>query len=427
MPSTKKIIERDHKIMSSSYHRAENFSIQKLKGNYIWDAEGKKYLDFAAGIAVANAGHTNSEVVAAIKKQLKSGLHAAFPDFYSEVPVKFSETLLSCMPGNYNSVFLSNSGTESIEAAIKCAHWHTKKKWLIAFHGCFHGRTMGSLSMTHHENVKGWRMGPFLPVRHVPYPNKYRSDFDSEAEETEFCLSALETVMKDLGTEGVAAVFIESIQGEGGYIVPTEGFIPGVRELCTKYDILMCDDEVQAGAYRTGKFLGIEHWKTEPDIISMSKAIGGGLPLGATVSTKKIMNWAPNSHSNTFGGNLLACAAGTAALEFMKKKKCGKNAEEIGNHIMKKLNQGMKNTTMVGDVRGKGLMIGIEIVKDKESKAVAEKERDQVIELCRKRGLNLLGAGESVIRLCPPLTINKREADAAVKTILKSIQDIESQ
>jgi len=267
---------------------------------------------------------------------------------------------------------------------------------------------MGSLSMTFSKKVQRERFGPFLPVKHVPYPYYYRMKMEPE-ECSDYCLNELEKAMKKV-KENIAAVFLEPIQGEGGYVMPPKSFIKGIRTLCNEHDALMCDDEVQAGCYRTGKFLAIQNFDTLPDIVSLSKAIGGGIPLGATIANKKIMDWVRGSHANTFGGNLLACAGGIATLDYMRKKKLGENAKRIGKHMMKILIDLKDKYEIIGDVRGLGLMIGVEIVKDKKSRAVAKQERTQILCKASEKGLIMLPAGENVIRICPPLIITKQQA-----------------
>jgi 4-aminobutyrate aminotransferase len=397
MSKSSAIIARDRRIMSPSLTRDLPFVFQKGSGCYLWDADGRKYLDFTACIAVNSIGHDNPVIKKAILRQIKYGIHCGFSDVYAETPVLLVERLLEFMPG-FQKVFLCNSGTESVEAAYKLARWHSDRTWTIAFQGAFHGRTMGSLSMTNSKPVQRERFGPFLPVVHVPYPNAFRMGMEPE-ECAQQCLGLLEDRMNAM-REDLAAVFMEPVQGEGGYVVPPASFVHGVRKLCNEYGALLCDDEVQAGCFRTGKFLAIENFGVKPDIVSLSKAIGGGMPLGAMISTNAIMDWPKGAHANTFGGNLLACAGGIATLEFMKKKKLGENAVRVGNFIMKEL-ESMKGDVVL-DVRGLGLMIGFEIC-DKA-------ERDRILLRAMEKGLMLLPAGESAIRISPPLTITKEQA-----------------
>lgn len=291
---SRKIIARDHRVVSHCLTREYSFVFKKAKGCYVWDVDGWKYLDFSAGVAVANIGHTNPTVTKAITSQSKEAIHSAFGDFYAELPVEFIELLLTFVPRSLNNAFLSNSGTESVEAAYKLARWHSKKKWVLAFEGSFHGRTMGSLSLTKSKPVHRQRYSPFLPVKHVPFPYAYRMNMGEEC--GDYCLNEVEKAIKGLKEE-VAAVFVEPIQGEGGYIVPPKDFHKGLRKICTEYGVLLCDDEVQAGCFRTGDFLALEGFGVTPDVVSLSKAIGGGIPLGATLANRKLNDWPPGAHA----------------------------------------------------------------------------------------------------------------------------------
>ncbi len=297
-PKSVRILERDKKVISPSLTREYSFVFKKAKGCHVWDVDGRKYLDFAAGVAVMNIGHTNTVIEKALRRQIKDATHAGFSDFYAEKPVEFVEYLLKFLPRHLNKAFLSNSGTEAVEAAYKLARWHTNKKWAIAFKPSFHGRTMGSLSLTNSRPVQRERFWPFLPVKHALYPYCYRCPFKNK--EHDDCVNLYLDVLEQKISEcdkDLATVFLEPVSGEGGYIVPPTDFVKGVRELCDDNDILLCSDEVQAGCYRTGKFLAIENFDVKPDIVALSKAIGGGIPLGATVANEKIMNWSEGSHA----------------------------------------------------------------------------------------------------------------------------------
>jgi len=411
MSKSERILARDHRVISPSLTRDLSVVFQKGRGCYIWDADGKKYLDFAASVAVNGVGNCNPAVARAITRQLRDGIHCGFSDFYADIPVKFVERLLGFMPG-FDKAFLSNSGTESVEAAYKMARWHSDRKWVIAFEGAFHGRTMGSLSMTKSKPVQRERFDPFLPVVHVPYPYAFRMKMEPE-ECSQYCLSLLEDRMAAM-RDDLAALFLEPIQGEGGYVVPPASFVRGVRKLCDTYGVLLCDDEVQAGCFRTGKFLAIENFGVRPDIVTLSKALGGGMPIGATVSRNDIMDWPPGSHANTLGGNLLACAAGIATLDYMKKKKLGENAARVGAFMLREFEK-LKGDVLV-DVRGIGLMIGLEI-KDAEI-------RNRIVQSASRKGLILLPAGEAVVRICPPLTITKAQALEGIGTICECIEEV---
>ncbi|MBI2971616.1 MAG: aminotransferase class III-fold pyridoxal phosphate-dependent enzyme [Candidatus Aenigmarchaeota archaeon] len=419
------VIRRDRRVMSPSLTREYSFVYQKAKGCHVWDMDGRRYLDFAAGVAVMGIGHTNPAVIKAVVQQAKRGYHCGFSDFYAELPVRFVEQLLTFLPKHLNAAFLSNSGTESIEAAYKLARWHTNRKWTIAFKPSFHGRTMGSLSLTNSKRVQRERFGPFMPVKHAPYPYCYRCPFGTSGHGgcSGQYLSQLESAIKSCNGD-VAAVFFEPVAGEAGYIVPPKDFVKGMRKLCDEYGALLCDDEVQAGCYRTGKFLALEHFGVKADIVSMSKAIGGGIPLGATMANRKVMDWPPGSHANTFGGNLLACAAGIATLGYMRKKKLGRNAERVGKHMLRRLGVMKEQYDIIGDVRGLGLMIGAEIVKEKKTKRYGVQERQRILCAAAEKGLLLLPAGISSIRMCPPLIITKAQADYGLDMFEDSIRGV---
>ncbi|MFH0955484.1 MAG: aminotransferase class III-fold pyridoxal phosphate-dependent enzyme [Candidatus Micrarchaeota archaeon] len=424
-PKSRAIVKRDQKIMSPSFTREFDFVYDHAKGNYIWDADGKKYLDFCASVAVMNIGHSNPVVIKAVQKQLQKGFHCGFTDFYAELPVQFSEKLVSMLPSHLDTVFLSNSGTEAVECAYKCAKWHSNKEWFVAFEPSFHGRTMGSLSLTNSNPVQRERFGPFLPVKHVPYPYAYRLGL-SEKSTVDYCLAELESAFS-VQKNNMAGVMFEPVSGEGGYIVPPTAFVKKLRKLCNDYNVLLCADEVQSGSFRTGTFLAIENFRVTPDLVSMSKAIGGGLPLGATIANRKVMDWPAGSHANTFGGNLIACAAGIASLDFMKKQKLGENSKRMGAIIKREFEKFRPKSDILGDVRGIGLMIGLEIVKDKESKEVAKNLRQQILCKAAEKGLLLLPCGKSTIRIAPPLTINKSEALRGTEILKEAIEEVEQQ
>lgn len=405
MDRSQGILARDKKVVSPSLTRELRIVYKKASGCRIWDADQKKYLDFTACVAVTSAGHNNPFVKRAIIKQLKDGVHCCFSDFYAEVPVAFCEKLLRTLPKGYGKVFLSNSGTEATEAAYKLARWHTNRTYVIAFEGAFHGRTMGSLSMTNSKPVQRDRYAPFLPVVHTPFPNARKLGMEKE-ECSQHCLSVLEDRMRAI-RDDLAGVFMEPIQGEGGYIVPPESFARGVRKLCDEYGALLAMDEVQAGCWRTGKFLAEENFGIKADIVWLSKALANGMPIGATVSSDEIMDWPPGSHANTFGGNLVSCAAGIATLDYMEKNRLGANAVLVGDHIKKRLKK--MDSDKIKDIRGIGLMIGVEM-NDK-------KARNELIHNASKKGLLMLPAGESVFRICPPLTLTKKEADEGLDII----------
>ncbi len=418
------ILERDRKIISPSLTREYDFVFDHAKGCNVWDADNKKYLDFASSVAVMNVGYSNKYVEKAIIEQVRKGTHCGFADFFAEKPVELAELLIKLTPKWLDTLMLSNSGAEAVEAAIKCAKWHTNKKWFIAFKPSFHGRTMGALSLTYSKPVQRERFGPFLPVKHVPYPYLYRSSFESESELSNHCLDQVEKAIHSV-KGNVAGVMFEPISGEAGYIIPPKHFPKGLRKLCHEHNILLCADEVQSGCYRTGKFLAISNFGVTPDILCLSKAIGGGLPLGATLASRKVMDWVPGSHANTFGGNLVASAAGKATLEFMVKNRLGQKAKKTGKKMMKRLEEMKEKSRIIGDVRGIGLMIGMEIVKNKNTKALAIKERKTILRKSIENGLILLPCGKSAIRIAPPLIISEKEAMKGLDILEKAIKETE--
>jgi 4-aminobutyrate aminotransferase len=418
------IIERDKKVISPSLTREAPLVFSRAAGSYIWDVEGKRYLDFAAAVAVMNSGHSNPAVAKAVRDQLRSGAHMGFSDFYAEKPVEFIEYLLTLLPKRLNKAFLSNSGTESVEAAYKLARWHTRKKWVVAFKPSFHGRTMGSLSLTNARRVQKERFDPFLPVKHATYPNCYRCLFQKKSHDgcVDLYLDELEKTIKSCDGN-VAAVIMEPIAGEPGYLVPPKEFVQGVRRLCDDHGLLLIADEVQSGCYRTGTFLAMENFDVQPDIVCLSKAVGGGLPLGVTIASSSVMDWTPGTHANTLGGNLIACAAGLANLKFMNEQQLGERAKKTGGFILKALLEMKERYEIIGDVRGIGLMIGIEIVKDKKSKQPGTKERSYILSKTFDNGLVLLPAGESTIRICPPLILTRSQARHGLDILEAAIKD----
>jgi len=423
-PKSRKIIELDKELISSSLTRVSDLVFERLEGMNVWDADNKKYLDFTAGVAVANCGHSNPEIIQAIKKQLEKGIHLGFSDFYSELPLLVCRELKPLLPANLNNFFFSNSGTEAVEAMYKCARWHSNRTWFIAFEGAFHGRTLGSLSLTKSKPVQKERFEPFMPVKHVPYAYCYRCDKGSYPDCGIGCLNDFEKQLKELKGR-VAGVIIEMIQGENGYIVPPKEFIKGIRKLCSEHQVLLCDDEVQAGCFRTGKFLASEHFKIETDLVALSKALGNGMPIGLTIANKKTMDWPPGSHANTMGGNLVACASALATLKYLKKEKLGDNALKIGKIILKELSELQEKSKFLGDIRGIGLMIGVELVKSKKTKEFGIAERDALITKALEKGLVLLPAGTSGFRICPPLIIKKEEALKGLEIIGDCLKEIE--
>ena len=418
-PKAKQIIARDSKYISNSYSRAYPFVMDHGKGTEVWDVDGNRYLDFAAGIAVTSTGHSHPEVVKAIKKQADKFLHIS-TGWYHPIWVELAERLDSIAPFEEDAVsFMTNSGTESVEAAIKLARYHTGRTQFIGFLGGFHGRTLGSLAFT--ASKSGYRHG-FYPlmngVIHAPYPDPYRQILDSNDNEPygETVVRYIEEQLigKVIPADDIAGILVEPIQGEGGYIVPAEGFLPAIRNLCDKYGILLIADEVQSGIGRTGKWWAIENFDVEPDIICTAKGIASGIPLGAIIAKSSVMTWPKGAHSNTYGGNPIASAAALATIDLIEKEYL-RNAAEMGSYMFGALEEIKSSHESIGDVRGIGLMLGVDFVTNHTSKEFNIKLRDQVERLGFEYGLVLLRCGNSTLRFAPPLSITKAEIDEGLQ------------
>ncbi len=416
------IIARDDTIMSGSMVPRYPFVIERGLGARVWDVDGNDYIDFAAGIAVNATGHCHPEVVKAIQDQAAKFIHIAGTDYYYEVQIQLAERLASIAPfSDPARVFFCNSGTESVEGALKLARWYTKRQNIISFFGGFHGRTMGALSLTGSKNVQKDGFFPMMPgVHHVPYNNPYRCLHGREEAACRArctCVSYIEDVVfkRIMPGESVAAIILEPIQGEGGYIVPDAGFMQEIRALCDRYGILLIADEVQSGIGRTGKWWAIEHFDVEPDIVCTAKGIASGMPLGAIIAREHIMTWPPGAHGNTFGGNPIACAAALATLDLIERGYMH-NAAEQGEYIRDILEE-MKThhpSMQHGRIAGIGLMVGVELVAD-ESLKPAKELRNRVERIAIDNGLLVLGCGESTLRFCPPLMIERETVDAGMR------------
>ena len=417
-PRAKAIIERDAQVVSTSYTRDYPLVIARGEGCWVEDVDGNVFLDCTAGIAVTSTGHSHPEVVAAIVDQAQKFLHMSGTDFYYEPQVRLGEELsaIAPMPGPHRS-FFANSGTEANEAALKLAKYYTKRHHVIAFFGAFHGRTMGSLSLTASKPAQRRGFAPFVPgVYHAPYPNCYRCPVSATpASCAAECLRFIEEqiFVHLVSPEEVAAIMVEPIQGEGGYIVPPDAFHERLREIASRHGILLIVDEVQSGMGRTGKMFAIEHTGVAPDVVTAAKGSASGLPLGVATARSEVISWPPGTHASTFGGNPVACAAALATIRLLRDGLM-KNAEVVGAHLMAGAKALMDRHAIVGEVRGRGLMIGIELVRDRTTKERATAERDRVVRECFTRGLLVLGAGQNAIRLSPPLVITKEQADIAL-------------
>ncbi|MCD4740567.1 aminotransferase class III-fold pyridoxal phosphate-dependent enzyme [archaeon] len=419
-PRAKAIIERDKKVSSPSLTRVYDLVVDKAKGSWIWDVDGNCFLDMASFVAVSALGNMDPKVTQAASKQMQRLINPAFSDFYAEEPIAFCEELLTHMPKGFSKVFLSNSGTESVEAAYKLVKWNKRERYTIAFNGSFHGRTMGSLSMTCSKKIHRDGFGPFLPVIHTPYAYCYRCPF---ALEYPGCgLECLKRLEKKVRWKPIGGIFVEPIQGEGGYIVPPNDFHKELRRICDNSQILLVSDEVQSGCYRTGSFLAMQGFGVKPDITCLSKPLGGGFPLGATVTSDKLMQWPGGAHANTLGGNLVACAAGKTVLKELRKRKVGENAKKQGAYILKRLKKIQEQHEIIGDVRGKGLMIGIEFVKSRKTKEPNPLARNRVTKKCFENGMVALPCGKSSLRFSPPLTISRKEVDLALDIFEESMK-----
>jgi len=429
-PKAQAIIERDAKVVSPSYTRDYPLVISRGEGAFVEDVDGNVFLDCTAGIAVTSTGHSHPDVVAAIVEQAGKFLHMSGTDFYYEPQVRLAEELsaIAPMPGPHRT-FFGNSGTEAMEAAIKLARYHTKRQNLIAFFGAFHGRSMGSLSLTASKLAQRKGFSPLVPgVFHVPYANCYRCPVnatpDSCAAE---CLRFLEeqTLVHVVSPDEVAAIVVEPIQGEGGYVVPPNVFHERLRELTSRHGMLLVVDEVQSGMGRTGKWFAIEHAGVQPDMVATAKGIASGLPLGVVIARSALMAWPAGAHASTFGGNPVACAASLATITLIREQLM-KNAADVGGHLLAAVKELMKKHQLIGDVRGRGLMIGIELVRDRQTKERAVTERDRVVLECFRRGLLVLGAGRNAIRLSPPLVLTRDQADTAVRILDEALSDVVS-
>ncbi len=419
------VVKRDSRLISPSYTRSYPLVIDKAKDCWVWDVDGKKYLDFSSFIAVSNVGHSNPEVVKAVKEQADKCLHNAGTDFYNELEVKLARELNKITPGDFaKKVFFTNSGTEAVECAFKLARWYKKRHRMIAFLDSFHGRSMGSLSLTASKIMQRDHFSPLVPgVTHIPFAYCYRCAFGKEYPMCNMeCLKYLEDEILTtiVPPDEVAAVVVEPIQGEGGYIFPPKDYHKRLQKICKKYRFLYIADEIQTGFGRTGYMFASEYFGVKPDIICLAKGIAAGPPLGACIAKKEIMSWPPGAHASTFGGNPISCAASLASINYIKKKNLCRNAEKLGKIGLKFLKDVKEENEIVGDVRGLGLMLAMELVKDRKNKTPAKKETYKVLNHAFRKGLILLSCGVSTIRIIPPLTIIKEDFEKGLD-ILESV------
>ena len=420
-PRARQIIDRDARTLSPSYTRPYPLVVDHAQGAMVTDVDGNRFLDLNAGIAVVATGHCHPSVVRAVQEQAARLIHMSGTDFYYENMVQLAETLARMAPGSQaRRVYFGNSGTEAIEAALKLARYHSGRDKFIAFLGCFHGRTLGSLALTSRRPVQRAGFGPFMPgVHHVPYPYCYRCPYgkspDSCAVE---CARVIENQLLKtiLPAEETAAIVIEPVQGEAGYIVPPRKFFDELADIARRHKILLIFDEVQSGMGRTGRMWATDHFDANPEILAVAKGIASGMPLAAMIANAEVMNWPPGSHASTFGGNPVSVAASLATIELLERELID-HAAQIGTHMRSRMDTWPMRFPLVGEVRGLGLMIGIELVRDQQTKEKASAERDRIIAMAFRRGLLILGAGENTIRLSPPLTITRDQADFAMDVL----------
>lgn len=433
-PKAQAIIERDSAIMTGALTPRYPFVIERGEGARVWDVDGNEYIDFAAGIAVTSTGHSHPKVVEAIIEQARKFVHIAGTDYYYDVQVKIAEKLAEIAPFDEAArVFLTNSGTEAVEGAIKVSRWYTERPHIIAFYGAFHGRTLGALSLTASKVIQRDRFFPVIPgVHHVPYNNPYRCMHGREEVACRthcMCADFITDVLfkRTVPPESVAAIILEPIQGEGGYLVPDTRFIQQIRDICDRYGILMIADEIQSGIGRTGKWWSIEHHGVQPDVVCVAKGLASGMPLGAVIAREHVMNWPPGAHGSTFGGNPVSCAAALATLELIENGYMA-NAAEQGEFIIEALEEMQSHhpTLRHGRIQGQGLMIGAELVLD-EARTPAKELRNRVERLAIQNGLLMLGAGESTLRFCPALMIDRAAVQEGLERFERSLTEAEQE
>lgn len=426
-PKAREIVDRDAKYVSPSYTRTYPLAVKRGRGAMIEDPDGNIFLDFNAGVAVCATGHSHPKVVEAIKKQVDDFIHISGTDYYYPHLPALAKRLSRLVPGDFDKrAHFGNSGAEAVEGAVKLAMYSTRRQKLIGFFGAFHGRTLGALSLTGSKAKQRTGFGrQALDVTHVPYANCYRCPYNLTREtcgafesKGPHCARVIEELLfkTTVPNEECAAIIVEPIQGEGGYLVPPASFLHTIREIADRYDVRVIADEVQSGMGRTGRMFASEHFDFVPDIMSIAKGIASGLPLGATVARAELMNWEPGAHASTFGGNPVAISASLATIELLEDGLIA-NAAAMGDYLLDGLRELERKHEMIGDVRGRGLMIGIELVRDRKTKEPAASERDLVEIECFKRGLIIQGCGTSTVRLSPPLVIDRDQCDFALRTL----------
>jgi 4-aminobutyrate aminotransferase len=424
------LIRQDDAFVSPSYTRVYPLVVESGAGLWIRDVDGNEFLDFTAGIAVCATGHCHPQVVAAIKDQSERLLHMSGTDFYYRPQIHLAEKLSSLTPGPGNKrVYFGNSGAEAVEAAFKLARWHTKRELNIAFFGAFHGRTMGALSLTASKTIQKRHYNPMVPgITHIPYAYCYRCPYNLCYPACGlYCVDWIEDTLfrTTIPPEEVAAIFVEPIQGEGGYVVPPPEFHHKLRQIADKYGILYVADEVQSGMGRTGSMFAMTHFGVIPDMLCLAKGIASGLPLGAMIAKAEIMNWVAGSHASTFGGNPISCRAALATIDLLENGLMA-NATVMGQRLVEGLRRIQGGCGCIGDVRGVGLMVGVELVEDRTTKIPGRWWRDQVIGKAFEKGLLILGCGENSVRFCPALTVSRDEVDVCLSIFEETIRNTEA-
>lgn len=419
-PTAQTFVQRSDAAVSPSYTRDHPLVVERGEGAWVIDIDGNEFLDISAGIATASTGHAHPKVVAAIAEQAGKLIHMSGTDFYYPAQGRLADRLTKMQPvrGDKCRVYFGNSGAEANEAALKMARHYTRRPNFIAFLDSFHGRTFGTMGLTSSKARQRQGFGPFLPVFHTLYPDPYRHG----ARATQLAIMHLEELFRTIcPPEDTAAIFVEPIQGEGGYIVPPDDFLPALREIADKYGILLVFDEIQCGMGRSGKMFAWEYSGVKPDILSLAKGIASGMPLSATLASEEIMGWKPGSHASTFGGNPVACAAANATLDLMQESLV-ENSATVGAQLKQMLIDTVGNHPNVGDIRGRGLMIGVELVKDRATKERAIDLRNTLVMDCfHRNGMVILGCGQSSIRFCPPLILSPTEAALSVELFAHSL------
>lgn len=430
-PVGQALIKRDINVLSPSYAREYALVVDKAEGSEVWDVDGRRYIDFMAGIAVLNVGHRHPRVVEAVREQIDKFWHICLADFYYPQAIELGEKLQQIAPINGRTrVYFGNSGTEAVEAAIKLAMYKTGRTRFIGFFGAFHGRTLGSLSFTASKSVQRANYLPGVKVYHLPYPNAYRPILVQQAGENygDTVINYLEDLIfrTTLAPEDVAAVLVEPIQGEGGYIVPAPGFFSRLRQICDRHGIMLIMDEIQSGVGRTGKWWAVEHEEIQPDIVCFAKGVGSGMPIGGILAPEEIMDWKPGSHGSTFGGNPIAAVSALATLQVIEEENLLARASETGGFIMDALVEMQGRHPSLGDVRGRGLMVGMEFVQDRETKERAVALRDHVIQHAFEHGLLLIPCGTNSIRMTPSLNIPHNLVEEGLHIFENALTDAEA-